>query len=174
MKEWLIFIGGLIVLGVVAMGVSFNMDGKPSVTEPIAFNHQKHGAFLQCTACHTTVATSAAATIPNKDFCWTCHQNKVTDSPEAAKIKTYIDEGRLIPWVRLFAVNDDIVYTHQPHIAAGFPCQTCHGDIGQADGVVTGFGKKGAGGLYGRDLMQFCLDCHQDNKASTDCYTCHK
>ncbi len=174
MKEWFIFVGGLILLGLVALGVATKIDTSPGVTQPIAFNHQKHTAFLDCTACHKTVATSAAASLPPKELCWSCHQNKVTTNPEPDKIKTYIDSNQEIPWIRLFAVADDIVYRHEPHIKAGFKCETCHGNIGSSTGSVTGFGRKGNGGLWGRNLMAFCFNCHQDNKASTDCYTCHK
>ncbi len=174
MKEWFIFVGGLVLLGLVALGVTANMGSKPAVAQPIAFNHQKHSQFLTCTSCHKTVATSAVAGLPPKELCWSCHQAKVTDNPEPEKIKTYIDKNQEIPWVRLFALGDDIVYQHEPHIKAGVQCQTCHGNIGSSPGVVTGFGKKGAGGLWGRNLMENCLQCHKENQASTDCYTCHK
>ena len=175
MKEWFIFVGGLVALALVALGVTLNTDRQPAVAQPIAFNHQKHAPLLACTACHQTVTASSHAGLPAKELCWSCHQSKVTTNPEPDKIKTYIDKGQEIPWVRLFAVNDDIVYEHGPHIKAGFQCQTCHGNMGASPaGGVAGFGKKGAGGLWGRNLMEWCIQCHQDNKASTDCYTCHK
>ncbi|MBI4330187.1 MAG: cytochrome c3 family protein [Chloroflexi bacterium] len=174
MKEWLIFVAGLAVLGLAALGLTANVENRATVTQPIAFNHQKHSPFLTCTSCHTTVATSARAGIPGKDFCFSCHQNKVTDNPEPEKIRNYVEKRQEIPWVRLFRLNDDIVYTHEPHISAGIQCQSCHGDIGSSAAGVTGFGRKGSGGQYGRDLMDACLKCHEQRKASTDCYTCHQ
>ncbi len=174
MKEWLFFVAGLALLGGVALGLTTRAANNTGAVQPIAFNHQKHSQNLTCTSCHTTVDTSAAAGIPRKELCWTCHQAKVTENPEPEKIRQYVENNKEIPWVRLFAVADDIVYTHQPHIKAGFQCQTCHGDIGSSPGGVTGFGKKGSGGKWSRDLMDNCLSCHKDNNASTDCYTCHK
>ncbi len=174
MKEWLIFALGLVLLGVVAIAVSSAIGNASGVTQPIAFKHSKHTKILACDFCHKTVKTSAAAGLPGKEVCMVCHQSKVTDSPEPEKIKAYVASGEEIPWVRLFAVNDDIVYRHQPHISAGVECQVCHGNVGSSEKIVEGFGRKGAGGPYGRDLMEKCFNCHLAKKAPTDCYTCHK
>lgn len=86
MKEWLIFLGGLVLLGLVALLLIANPVGGSPAQQPIDFNHKKHSPFLSCTSCHRGAENYAAAAIPGKDFCWSCHQGGVSASPEAAKI----------------------------------------------------------------------------------------
>jgi hypothetical protein len=55
-------------------------------------------------------------------------------------------------------------FDHSAHLRAEIECQTCHGDVGQmtlAHQV--------------RDTadMGWCLECHRERQASTDCVTCH-
>lgn len=95
-------------------------------------------------------------------------------APRLPRFKDYVEQGKEIPWLRYFHLNEDIVYSHKEHIQAGIQCSTCHGDIAQKKRITQGFGRQGSGGPYGRQLMDFCLACHRKSAASTDCLSCHK
>lgn len=179
-KEWLAFFIGLAVL---VFGSAFfitNRPLEPTVVQPIAFQHAKHASALECSFCHQSVKDSEVATIPQAPRCMTCHSSPVTQSPEAEKIKSYFESGKPIPWVRLFDLQDDLLFSHKVHVGQGIECKTCHGDIATQKTIPAGFGSKGVGGPYGRGLMDFCLSCHQKKEAEspgrklTDCLTCHK
>lgn len=174
MKETLVFMGGVVALLAGGGLVLTTSPWQAQVEQPIAFNHAKHSPILACTSCHSGVEVGAAATIPQADRCMLCHQAPVSSSPEAAKVKVFAEQGRQIPWVRLFDLRDDLIYTHKPHIQKGLACQTCHGDIGSMARITQGFGAEGVNGPRGRELMGRCLSCHQARGVSTDCVTCHK
>jgi hypothetical protein len=57
-----------------------------------------------------------------------------------------------------------IHFDHGAHTRAEVKCETCHGDVGQmtlARRVVD------------TADMAWCIDCHLEREASTDCVTCH-
>lgn len=96
-----------------------------------------------------------------------CHEHVNTESPEIQKLTGYWERGEAIPWERIHDQPDYVHFTHQPHIAAGVSCGSCHGDVAsmtipeqQVDMT-----------------MGWCLDCHaeQENKkdALWDCAICH-
>ncbi len=55
-------------------------------------------------------------------------------------------------------------FTHRPHARAGVECAECHGDV--AAMTV-------ARQVIDTADMGFCLDCHRERRASTDCVACH-
>lgn len=178
--EWLAFFTGLVVI---LFGSAFfvaNASSIGAVAQPIAFKHIKH-ASLECTVCHQSVKDSPSAGIPQAQVCMSCHNKPVTQNPEAMKIKSYFDSGQPIPWVRMFSLADDVIYSHKIHVGQqGIDCKTCHGNIAAQQSIPAGFGRKGIGGAYGPPLMEFCLSCHREEDAKepgrdlTDCLTCHK
>ena len=187
MKELVIVLAGILLLTIGGGLIAGKVLSRNSATQPIAFNHEKHVAFLECTTCHQTVREAAAASIPQAPFCMTCHASPVTKSPEAAKIKDYAEAGEDIPWVRLFDLADHAVFSHKPHVGAGVGCATCHGNVAQTELLTSGFGRDGVGGRYGNKLMNWCRDCHRAKATeglvpqwlekpslATDCLTCHK
>jgi cytochrome c len=173
MKEAVIFF--VILILVVAGGAVMisRASAADVVEQPIAFNHAKHGEFLECASCHQTVKKKASAGLPQTELCMTCHRSPVTENPEADKIKEYSQRGEAIPWVRLFDVNDDIIFSHRKHLSREIDCTSCHGDVGSSSQATGGFGRKGKNGPYGYRLMDSCITCHQEKQASTDCLACH-
>jgi Cytochrome c7 and related cytochrome c len=142
----------------------FNRHREP--VQPIAFTHKVHLANgLHCTDCHVGVDQGPDARIPGVSFCMTCHQVIATDKPEIQKLAAYQKRGEDIPWQRVYdySPTEHIKFNHAPHIRAGVDCATCHGDMRQRTVAVRTVNM----------TMGFCLDCHEQRKASVDCTTCH-
>jgi hypothetical protein len=95
-----------------------------------------------------------------------CHLGIAEDKERIIKITTeYYEKGLDLPWQRVYGWNDEahVRFNHAPHIRSGVNCATCHGDLSKmtvAERAV-------------EHTMGFCVDCHTEKKASTDCLTCH-
>jgi Class III cytochrome C family/Cytochrome c7 and related cytochrome c len=142
-------------------------DVYPSqVRQPIAFTHKVHlKNGMRCTDCHKGAGEGPEASIPNVQFCMTCHQVIATNNPEIKKMAAFQKKGEQIPWRRVywFYPSDHVKFRHGPHIRAGVSCATCHGDMRQETVAVRKAGLD----------MKFCVSCHRQHKAPTDCTTCH-
>jgi hypothetical protein len=142
----------------------FNWRREP--VQPIAFTHTVHLANgLQCDSCHNGTDSGPQASLPGVKFCMSCHMVIATDRPEIKKIAAYQARGEEIPWARVYdyEASAHVRFNHVPHIRAEVPCATCHGDMSKqttAKRVV--------------DMnMGYCINCHQQRKASIECITCH-
>jgi hypothetical protein len=139
---------------------------RPTPVQPIAYTHKVHLANgLMCTDCHVGVDQGPDARIPSVNFCMTCHRVIATDKPEIQKLAAYLARGEDVPWQRVYGFQPSahVKFNHAPHIRAGVDCATCHGDMTKRTVAV-------------REVdhtMGFCLDCHRQKNASTDCVTCH-
>jgi hypothetical protein len=136
------------------------------VPQPVAFTHKAHlGIGMRCADCHQGVTHGPNATIPNVQFCMTCHQVIAVDKPEIKKVAAYQERGEEIPWQRVYWYYPaaDVKFAHAPHVRAGINCATCHGDMKEQSTAVRKAGLD----------MGFCLGCHRMKKASTDCAACH-
>lgn len=150
----------------------------PAIEQPIAYSHELHAGKLgmDCGYCHTNVAKSGIANIPNVSTCMGCHtyvkkaSGQKEPSAEIAKLTKYYEDGVSIPWVNINQLPDHANFDHKRHVKAGVACQTCHGPV-QTMPVVYPVVKL---------EMGFCVDCHKANRenvkapASLDCVVCHK
>jgi predicted CXXCH cytochrome family protein len=132
--------------------------------QPINFNHKLHiDQKMDCTDCHQLATKTRRSGLPTANLCMACHAAIKRESPEVQKIAQYKKEKKPIPWVRLYQLPNFVYYNHSRHINSGIACATCHGTTGTlpvAQAVRT-------------FSMGFCMDCHQQRKASNDCATCH-
>ena len=141
-------------------------DIYPKPVQPIAYTHKVHLASgLQCLNCHVGVDTAANPVLPSVKTCMMCHQAIAVDKPEVKKVAAYFNEGREIPWQRVYAYPFEahVKFNHAPHIRAGVDCSVCHGDMTKqtvAERMV-------------KMNMGFCLNCHLQRKVSVDCTVCH-
>ncbi len=94
-----------------------------------------------------------------------CHTAIATDRPRIQQITRMQEQGVDLAWQRVFHYPEEahVKFNHAPHIRAKVDCATCHGNIGgqtvaQRNVDVT---------------MGFCVNCHNERKASVDCLTCH-
>ena len=137
--------------------------------QPIQFPHNFHvGVGAQCLYCHPGAASGPVAGLPSSGKCWGCHQQIAKKSPELVKLAGFIERKEPIPWVPVAIQPDFVRFNHQPHVAAGVDCKTCHGDLSK---MTTAEPQRGQN-------MGWCLDCHQtmrpqDFNRLGDCATCH-
>ena len=156
----------LVILGGAVGGIYFTQTTPP---QPIAFPHDRHvGMGAQCLYCHPAATWGPTAGLPTTAKCWGCHQQVQKKSPELEKLASYAAKGESIPWVPVAIQPDFVHFNHQPHVAAGVSCETCHGDISKMTVAEPQSGQN----------MGWCLDCHQrmrpkDFVRLSDCSTCH-
>ncbi len=140
----------------------------PAVTQPIAYNHQKHlAAGLTCDTCHQYYEQYSVAGLPKTDVCMTCHAAPLASSPEEEKVRAYGERGEEIPWVKVHRIPEHSYFSHRRHVTLGkVDCAVCHGDMTQRTTPVT----KPAVSL----TMDWCVSCHEQRQAATDCSACHR
>ncbi len=157
---------GIGVLAIFAYGIAFGLNRQRQPPEqPIRFPHQWHveSVGLDCTFCHRTAPTWVSGGLPAVDQCMFCHKVAGRQSPEVQKVITASRNMQPINWVHVYRMPDHVRYTHEPHIQAGIDCDTCHGDV------------KNTTLLYQAHQMKmgFCVTCHRQQNARTDCWACH-
>ncbi len=159
---------GLAVAGVLlvgAMGLNWYYNGnKPD--QPIAFNHNLHieKVGLECTHCHRYTDKSPQAGIPSVSICMGCHESAAIDRPEVKKLRAFWERKEPIAWNKVHIQPWHVRFTHKRHIKAGIECTHCHGEVK----AMTTVRKV-------RTLeMGWCVSCHREKNAPTDCLNCHK
>jgi hypothetical protein len=139
----------------------------PEPEQPIEFPHNIHvGKQIACTEyCHESVTTGPRAGLPSVRTCMICHTAIATDRPRIQQITKMQEQGVDLAWQRVFNYPEEahVKFSHAPHIRAKVDCTTCHGNIGGQTVAQRNV-----------DLtMGFCVNCHNERKASVDCLTCH-
>lgn len=134
--------------------------------QPIPFSHRVHAGVkrINCRFCHPFVSRSQRAGIPSLEKCFFCHKYIIPMHPQLVKEKEHFDQGRPVPWRRLYFVPDYVKFRHPPHIVLGkLDCAVCHGPVETMDRLrPVNF------------QMGFCIGCHRKMKAQLDCWlACH-
>jgi hypothetical protein len=133
--------------------------------QPIAYSHRTHLALgLDCEACHTNPAASAAVGLPSAATCMGCHANIATTAPAIQNLARLAAAGTPIEWARVYQGLPGVTWSHAPHRAAGVECTTCHGDVAAADAMAV---------TTAVTAMATCIGCHEAHGASVTCETCH-
>ncbi len=148
-----------------ALNAFFDVRAEPE--QPLDFPHNIHaGKQIACTDyCHEAVSTGPVAGLPSVRTCMICHNTIATDRPRIQQITAMRERGEDLAWQRVYGypAPAHVRFNHAPHISAKVECSTCHGDI--------------AGGTVAQRnvelTMGFCVNCHNERKASIDCLTCH-
>ncbi|MFZ0390068.1 MAG: cytochrome c3 family protein [Calditrichia bacterium] len=155
------------ILVIIVIGF-FWIRNKRTPEQPIAFQHNVHVQLvgLKCTFCHDKVEKSTFAGIPPVQKCMSCHKAVRTESPEIQKLTDYWNKGKPVPWKRVYRIpaRNYVHFNHKRHIKAGLDCSKCHGEVKLMEKIE-----------QVRKLeMGWCVSCHRENNAPTDCVTCHK
>lgn len=160
----LILLVGLAVVGHAWWNVGNNVGYAPE--QPLPFSHKLHAGDNQipCQYCHSNADNSKHATVPPTSVCMNCHTVVKTDSPHIKKLTESYQNDKPLEWIKIHDVPDFVFFNHKRHIKKGFDCAVCHGDIAKMDRVEQ----------VETLNMGFCVNCHRDNGAPTDCYTCHQ
>jgi len=134
--------------------------------QPVAFSHRVHAGVKQisCVFCHPGVIDRPHATVPPVATCMLCHQKVIPEHPEIVKVRRAFESDRPIAWVKANAVPAFVYFTHERHVRQGVDCGRCHGNVTAMDRLAP------AAELN----MGLCIQCHRDNRASVDCYMCHR
>lgn len=158
---WMFFIALIIAISATAKVRSMN----PGPEQPIPFSHRIHAGTkdLNCFFCHPNATESANPGMPPVEKCLLCHNVIAVDFPPIKKIRTYYGKKEGIPWQRVNRVPDFVHFSHQIHLARGFDCGRCHGNVKAMDRV------------YQANVfnMDFCVTCHKNNNGPTTCFVCH-
>jgi hypothetical protein len=168
-KTWLIAGLAVVTCSLTAgLALMYNLPldlQDPAPVQPIAFSHKVHAGDngIHCLFCHRYAPKSPVAGIPAVATCRACHLFIAADAPEIKKLMEYWHKQEPIPWVRVFGVPDHVYFPHMMHVRAGVDCTTCHGDVAAMERISRMADLK----------MGWCLDCHRQNHASIDCWTCH-
>jgi len=176
-KPWLIVaVSGIAAVATLAFAQVQEGESVPSApvattVHPIAFPHNTHaGEFnIDCQYCHFSAERSVDAGVPPVSSCMGCHiiirgRNK---PEEVQKLRDYWDRGEPIPWVRIYKVADHVNFPHMRHVAeeaGALECQECHGQVEEIEVIEE---------VEQPLKMGWCVQCHRDNDASTDCTVCH-
>lgn len=148
--------------------------------QPVAYSHALHAGEnkIDCQFCHVGAEKGKYAVIPTASTCMKCHAQVRKDSPEIAKVKSALESGRPIEWVRVHELASFVRFDHSRHVNSGVACQSCHGPVQSMARVEQSF----------RLSMGDCLDCHRGRtqgldpapppgtavrKGPTDCAACH-
>jgi len=150
----------------VGAAISQFFGRRPVAQQPIEFPHNVHaGKGVACAFCHQGVNRGPAAGLPGVTLCMSCHQGTATDRPRIQQIAALRAKGLDLAWQPVYGFVHDahVVFNHAAHIRGKVECATCHGDV-SAQTVAQ----------VNVDMtMGFCVNCHQERKASVDCMTCH-
>jgi hypothetical protein len=162
------FVGTVVAMLTLMIGSAYTVrNWRDRVVQPIQFNHRKHAAQMECSACHTYYTLGAHSGLPDESTCSICHATALTKSPEEAKLLKMLAEGKPVVFKKLFHLPEHVYYSHRRHAVLGkLECTQCHDGIANTEVPP-------AQPLV-KITMNFCLDCHQKSKVTTDCKSCHR
>lgn len=156
--------------------------GSAEARQPLPFDHEAHvvarippdrdgdAPRMACVECHAGVETEAWAGMPTVDDCLRCHAFAFTEKAAALEVTKKARDlpADAAPWARLYAIAPHAKVSHAAHFRAKVPCEKCHGGTGKSQVARREMM------LGGEALMYWCLECHREKKAATDCLTCHR
>ena len=158
----------IVLLAVLAMlPQSCSRDVRANdAAQPIAFSHSIHaGQYkIECLYCHSGARRSSVASIPSVQLCMGCHRLVAAARPEIARLRGYWEKKTPVRWTRVVWEPDYVFFNHSPHVRRGVRCQECHGPVETMVQVR----------LDHTLNMDRCVSCHRRERASIDCYTCHR
>lgn len=133
--------------------------------QPIPFTHSKHAGErkIACEYCHSSARRSPVAGIPPTNTCMGCHRFVGTQLEPIKYLTEKYNKNEPIEWVKVHDLPDFVRFPHYRHVQSGVTCQTCHGPVETMDTVSQGAPLQ----------MGWCIGCHRERQASTQCVACH-
>ena len=135
------------------------------IPQPIPFSHRLHATDknIDCHYCHSYVERSMNSGMPSVTKCLGCHNHIIPEHEEIRKLRSYQEQGKNLPWTRVYYNPDHVFFPHYRHRKKGVECEECHGEVAKVDRL-----KKST--FY----MGFCIGCHKERGASLECVGCHQ
>ncbi len=162
---WLAGIMGLLAAGMLLVYFIVPRMGI-GPKQPIPFSHRVHAGVKQinCRFCHSFAERGKNAGLPVVGKCFFCHKYIVPMYAPLVRERADYTQADPVAWQRIYYVPDYVQFHHQPHVRwADIQCDTCHGPVETLDRLETRHFKMG-----------FCIDCHRELGAQTDCWlACH-
>jgi hypothetical protein len=133
--------------------------------QPIPFSHKLHAGDKQipCQYCHSSARRSPTSGIPSLNTCMGCHKSVATDKPNIQHITEKFKNNEPMEWVKVHDLPDYVRFTHKRHIQSGLACQDCHGKVETMDVLEQ----------VAPLQMGWCISCHREKQAPTNCFACH-
>jgi hypothetical protein len=122
---------------------------------------------MRCEECHRGVRTETGAGWPSLDDCLACHAFDVTKDPDVARLRAAARSGEAVRWAALYRLAPHVRFSHRAHAAKKVACRTCHDHAGERRDLEREDDRRG------EELMDWCIACHREKNAATDCLTCH-
>lgn len=147
--------------GLVAACITYTQPKAQKADRGVRINHALHiEQGLECAICHEP-QDGGAYGFPTHDTCSACHDIDMDNpEPEACGF-CHTNESFEIAEFQS-PLGPDLVFNHDPHVAAEVECATCHTDVDKAL-------------LPSGPLKPFCMDCHgKTSPALNECAVCHK
>lgn len=125
-----------------------------AVAQPIRFSHELHSGNLNidCRYCHATAEVSSYGGIPDTHTCMSCHSQIAVYSELLEPVRDSYETGEPLVWQRVHDLAAHAYFNHSVHIAKGFGCETCHGQVDQMPLVWQNQPM----------TMTWCLECHRE------------
>lgn len=148
------------------LGFRWNKQRK-APDQPINFSHEIHVGQLNldCLFCHNDASRSMTAGVPTVSKCMECHVAVKTDTEGVKKLTEYWNNEEPIPWNRVhrIRVRKHVYFSHERHVKKDIACERCHGELKAMAEVRAVSSLK----------MGWCVSCHEEEEAPTDCLICH-
>ena len=95
--------------------------------------------------------------------CMGCHRFVATDKESIKWLTEKYQKDEPVEWIKVHDLPDFVRFSHKIHVGAGIACQDCHGQVQDMEVVEQ----------VAWLQMGWCLECHRQKGASTECMTCH-
>ncbi len=118
---------------------------------------------IDCGWCHRWAERHAAAGLPRARSCAGCHKPASAGSIELARLAGINTRGEEIVWARVAQLPRYNRFTHRRHIEAKIDCAVCHGEVAAMEATAQAVNM----------TMAWCVECHDQSGAGTDCLVCH-
>jgi hypothetical protein len=149
-------------LGIVCLLVTVTFAAE----QPVPFSHKQHTALgIKCKDCHANPDPGESMALPAASKCMACHASIATDKPAIRKLKVFADGKQPIPWLPVFQIPGNVVFSHRVHLDGNVSCDGCHSAVARSE-VLTP-----------KELnisMGTCMSCHRKSRVSISCKTCHE
>jgi len=143
----------------------------PGPRQPVFFRHDVHAGQYQidCRYCHYSADWAPYPGMPSMKTCMGCHLIAGAAIAEVQKVREAATQNQPIEWIKVHRMPPFVHFPHMRHVKgetarkAQITCQTCHGPVERMPQVYQ----------FASLKMGWCLDCHKQNKVTTDCSACH-
>jgi hypothetical protein len=154
-------------IGPVEVPVDVDTASLRGPVQPIFYRHDVHaGQYeMDCLYCHFAAEVSQSPGLPTMSSCMGCHLIAGSANSEVQKLREAAAADTVIQWVEVHKLPPFVRFPHMRHVMSDteMECQDCHGPIEEMPQVYQ----------FASLKMGWCLDCHLEEEATTDCTACH-